>query len=268
MTELETDLLPRAQRGEPAAVEALLGAIAPRVRRFAQRLCGSAPDADDVLQDTLLTVARQVGQFDGRGSLASWVFTVTRNACLRRRRGLKNAPPRADDPELPDDEPNPEARAAESELVGALRAALRELPLEAREVILLRDVEGLSAAEAASVLRISQQALKSRLHRARSALRERLEPWLEPSAPPPSASCPDVMALWSKKLEGDLNQLDCATMEAHVLGCPACGSACAALKQALDLCRRSASETTVPPSVQARVKAATRAWAAERAHSG
>ncbi len=264
MTEPTNELIARAQRGEPAAIEELLGDVAPRVRRFGRRFCGTAHDADDALQDTLLAVAEHIGQYDGRASLASWVLTLTRNACLRRRRGLKNAPPEPDAPDVPDRAPGPEARAEERELANAVRDAVQALPLEAREVILVRDVEGLSAAEAASVLQISQQALKSRLHRARSALRERLRPWFEPHAAERTRACPDVMALWSRKLEGELSQLDCAAMEAHLRTCTPCSDTCGALKRALDVCRQSATETPVPAEVQASVKAATRRWAAER----
>jgi RNA polymerase sigma-70 factor (ECF subfamily) len=129
-------------------------------------------------------------------------------------------------------------------------------------VILLRDVEGLTAPDAAAALGISVEALKSRLHRAREALRTSLRPLLEPDAPRPSPACPEVVALWSTKLEGDLSQGDCTAMEQHLKTCPACTTACDALKKALLACRRSAT-SEVRPEVQARVKAAVRAWTAQ-----
>jgi anti-sigma factor RsiW len=84
---------------------------------------------------------------------------------------------------------------------------------------------------------------------------------LEPVVEQP-AGCPDVIALWSRKLEGDLSQGDCSTMEKHLAGCTVCGAACDALKKALVACQRARTEE-VPPEVQARVKAAVRAWAAQ-----
>ena len=135
--------------------------------------------------------------------------------------------------------------------------ALDSLSDEQREVILLRDVEGLTALEAADAIGISVDALKSRLHRARGVLREALVPVLEA----PSAACPNVVLQWSRKLEGDLSATDCAAMEEHVTACPHCTATCDALRQALLACKRSADED-VPSDVQARVKAAVRAWAA------
>ncbi len=259
------DALERAKRGDRAAIEALLTELAPRVYRFGLRLCGNPHDADDVLQDTLVNVTEHLGEFEGRASLSSWVFALARSACARRRRGMKNAAPRAADdaPEQSDGSPTPEAQAAGNELLAALSRALEQLTPESREVLLLRDVEGLSAADAALALSISVDALKSRLHRARTALREQLRPLLEPDPVGPRAGCPDIMTLWSQNLEGDLNQHDCARMEAHVSGCAACSKACDALKRALLVCQNVAT-TEVPPEVQARVRAAVEALSATR----
>ena len=254
-------LVERAQAGDAAALEALLGELAPSIQRFGMRMCKNPPDADDVLQDTLLTIATRLPEFEGRSSLTSWVFTIVRTACLRKRRGLKNQPPvDSEGVEQADPGASPEAITADRELSRALTRALDGLPDEYREVLLLRDMEGLTAPEAAESLGISVDALKSRLHRAREALRMALRPVLEAGAPPPTPQCPDVLHSWSEKLEGDLRQEDCAAMEKHVASCPACGSACAALKEALLLCRRAATDVGVDPKVQVRVKAAVRDW--------
>jgi len=119
-----------------------------------------------------------------------------------------------------------------------------------------------SAPEAASSLGIGVDALKSRLHRAREALRMALRPMLEPTSASAPSGCPDVDLLWSRKLEGDLSQGDCSAMEQHLINCPACGAACDALKRALLACQRVRTDE-VPPDIQARVKAAVRAWSAQ-----
>jgi RNA polymerase sigma-70 factor (ECF subfamily) len=137
--------------------------------------------------------------------------------------------------------------------------ALDELSDEYREVILLRDVESLTAPEAAETLGISVDALKSRLHRARQALRDTLRPALEPKVAPAPAGCPDIMLLWSRKLEGELDALDCAEMEKHLAQCPICESACATLKAALGACQREASRD-VPAEIQEQVRSAVRRW--------
>jgi RNA polymerase sigma-70 factor (ECF subfamily) len=226
-------------------------------------MCRNVHDAEDVLQDTLIGIAKHLGDFEGRSSLTSWAFALTRSACARKRRGLKNQPPAPDDhlAEAPDTAASPEARAAEQELAAALSGALDRLPDDYREVILLRDIEGLTAPEASSVLGLSVDALKSRLHRAREALRESLRPLLEPTIQA-RPGCPDVVGLWSKKLEGDLRSEDCAAMEKHLAECSSCGAACDALRRALVACTNVRTES-VPSSVQEKVKAAVRAWTSQ-----
>ena len=258
------ELVARARSGDREALEGVLAAIAPSVHRFGLRMCKNVHDAEDVLQDTLINIATHLGEFEGRSSLSSWVFALTRSACTRKRRGLKNRPPVSDEQiaETPDQAPTPEARAADQELASALSSALDGLSDDHREVILLRDIEGLSAPEASSALGISVDALKSRLHRAREALRTALRPLLEPTSASVPSGCPDVALLWSRKLEGDLSQGDCSAMQKHLATCPACGAACDALKRALLACQRVRTEE-VPPEIQARVRAAVRAWSAQ-----
>lgn len=256
------ELVARAQRGDRDALEAVLATIAPSVHRFGLRMCRNVHDAEDVLQDTLITIAEHLPEFEGRSSLSSWVFSLTRSACTRKRRGLKNQPPVSDEglEKEPDPAKTPEANAADHELATALSTALDGLSEDHREVIQLRDIEGLSAPEAASALGLSVDALKSRLHRAREALRAVLRPLLEPGGGAAPSGCPDVVELWSRKLEGDLSQGDCSAMEKHLESCPTCGAACNALKSALLACQRVRAEE-VPPAIQARVKAAVREWA-------
>jgi len=251
------ELVERAKRGDREAIEKLLESIAPAVRRFSLRMCKNQHDADDVLQDTLLNVAEHIGDFEGRSSLPSWVFALTRSACARRRRGLKNRPPKEPDEQRPDGGVTPDVDAERRELSEILMRALESLPEQQREVLLLRDMEGLSAQEAAAALEISIDALKSRLHRARASLKERLDVVLSPE-PEPRSGCPDIVQAWSRRLDGELSQPDCARMEAHVSSCPHCQKACDALKFALRLCQQASNEP-VPASIQERIRAAMRA---------
>lgn len=241
-------------------MEALLEHLAPTVQRFGNRLCGPSPDAEEVLQETLLSIATHLPEYEGRASLTSWVFTLVRTACIRRRRGLKNRPALDADalPERADEAPSPEERAEAQELAILVRAALDSLSDEHREVLLLRDAEGLTAPEAAQVLGLTVEALKSRLHRARAALREALAPRLERE--PPRVGCPDVALLLSRKLEGELRPADCAEMERHMEGCPSCTGGCDALRSALAACKASPTPE-LSPALRGRVAAAVRAWA-------
>jgi len=257
------DLIERAKTGDSVAMEQLLATVAPSIQRFGARMCRNDTDAEDVLQDALLTIANHLDEFEGRSSFSSWAFALTRSACSRKRRGLKNRPLESieEAEEKHEESPSPEQQAQDRELAQALNSALDGLPDEYREVILLRDVEALTAPETADSLGISVPAVKSRLHRARMALRDALKPVLEPRVTVVATSCPDVLALWSGKLEGDLSPVDCAEMEKHLESCAACASACTALKAALLACRR-AGTGEVRPEVQTAVKTAVHRWIA------
>lgn len=258
-------LVERARTGDRAAMETLLSQLAPVVHRFSVTLCRSPGETDDVEQDTLLSIASNLGGYEGRASLTNWVFALTRSACNRRRRGKKNQPKLGDEVlgDLHDDAPSPEQVTEREQMTRALSTALAVLPEDYREVLHLRDIEGLSAQEAAEALGISVDALKSRLHRARAALRERFKPFLDVSTPPPSSACPEITELWSRKREGDLAPIDCTVIEKHIEGCAACASVCETLRSALALCQQRREEP-VPPAVQARVRAAVEAWLAGR----
>jgi RNA polymerase sigma-70 factor (ECF subfamily) len=141
-----------------------------------------------------------------------------------------------------------------------LDAAISALEPMYREVLLLRDVEGLTAPEVAEVLGIRVDAVKSRLHRARLAVRERVAPALGVPPDSPEArkrrGCPDVLGVFERHLEGDLAPDDCARMEQHLAGCETCRGACSALRQQLSLCRSTPAQ--VPDSVKHSVQRAIR----------
>lgn len=253
-------VLDRARAGDRAALDELLSELAPRIRRFGRHLCGQT-DLDDVTQETLLSIVRGLPGWEGRGSLSSWVFALARSACARRRRGKKNAPHLSE--EALEGEiapaPDPEQQAQQSELGRALDRALARLSDDHREVILLRDVEGFTAPEAAATLGVSIDALKSRLHRARGVLRAELEQELGPTARPPKPGCPDVASAWSRHLEGEASDAAWAAVEAHADGCPACGEARRSLQTALDACRASGTLSCSQADVKRCVRAALEA---------
>ncbi len=142
------------------------------------------------------------------------------------------------------------------ELGSAVQRAIDALARPYREVLVLRDVEGLSAPEVAEALGIGVDAVKSRLHRARVAVREKLAPMVGVD-PPPAHGCPDVLAMFSRRLEGQVDAHLCEQMEHHVAGCTRCTAACDGLKRTLSLCAAT-RETAVPLGVQASVRRAVR----------
>jgi RNA polymerase sigma-70 factor (ECF subfamily) len=271
----DEDLLAAIRAGDDAAMGALLTRHAPAIYRFGVKMCRDPEDAKDVLQETLLAAARGVREFRGASSLSTWLYTVARSFCIKKRRTSKFAPRETvslDDqassvqPHAP--EKGPEETASDNELTALLDRAIASLDPANREVLVLRDVEGLTAPEVAEVLGVSVDAVKSRLHRARAEVRARLEaglPLAERSSQRPAAGgCPDVVALFSRFLEGEIGTVDCAAMQTHVAACTRCGAACEALKRTLALCRAE-PRGVLPPGVQERVRKALRDFTAQAA---
>jgi RNA polymerase sigma-70 factor (ECF subfamily) len=166
-------LLTAAQRGDRAALETLLSRHRKTVFRYGLRYCASTEDAEDAVQETLWAAARAIGTFRRAAAITTWLFAIVRNKCHRMLRSHDHAD--ADLADVLDQIPDP-ARSAEDEAATArirqiLAEALARLEPNHREVILLRDVEGFTAPEAADRLGLTVQALKSRLHRAREQLR-------------------------------------------------------------------------------------------------
>lgn len=262
----DADLLVAARDGDQTALEQLLERHQARVYRFGMKMCRHPEDAQDVLQETLLAMARSVRDFRGTSSISTWLYTVARSFCIKKRRRSQFAPEEtsldsADSRELvnlADPGKVPEEALASKQVEEALELAIRSLEPMYREVLVLRDMEGLTAPEVAEVLGITVQAVKSRLHRARVAVRDSVAPLLTiPSeVPSPVSSCPDVLTLLSKHLEGEISAEVCATMERHLGGCPRCRGACDSLKATLALCRTAGTVEEVPAAVQATVKRA------------
>jgi RNA polymerase sigma-70 factor (ECF subfamily) len=270
----DDELLAAARQGDTAALETLLVRYQPNLYRFGLRMCGNVEDAGDVAQESLVSMARSVRGFRGDASVSSWLYTIARRFCIKKRRRSKFAPVREEPLDAPaadvarqlvDPTPNPEQTAANSELATALTHAIDALEPAQREVLVLRDVEGLSAPEVAKILDMSVDAVKSRLHRARVAIREALGPALgRPGiAPPRGALCPDVLTLFSQHLEGEIDPGVCATMEAHLAQCHHCRQACESLKRTLAICRQLPTPD-VPASLAASVKTAIHTFLDQR----
>jgi len=270
----DDELVAAARQGDTAALETLLVRYQPHLYRFGLRICGNVDDAGDVAQESLISMARSVRDFRGDSSVSSWLYTIARRFCIKKRRRSKFAPPREESLDAPatdvaqhlaDPGPNPEQTATNRELATALTRAIDGLEPSQREVVVLRDVEGLSAPEVAKILEMSVEAVKSRLHRARVTIREQLAPTLGRPAivPARGALCPDVLTLFSRHLEGDIDPSVCAIMEAHLAQCHHCREACESLKRTLAICRQLPTPD-VPTSLAASVKAAIHAFLEQR----
>jgi RNA polymerase sigma-70 factor (ECF subfamily) len=181
------------RRGDPEAPEHLLDTYGDRVYRLAIRITGNEQDAEEVVQDALWTAARKIGMFKGESAFGSWVYRITANTAyqkLRGRQSRRHEIPWADIRPAFDDERHHaepvvdwsgkvEEPALQSELRTVLTTAINDLPAEYRTAFLMHDVEGLSNPEIAETLHLSLPAVKSRVHRSRLFLRERLSRYLQ-----------------------------------------------------------------------------------------
>ena len=157
------------------------------VYRYAHRLCGEAESAKDLVQETFLNAYRGLRHFRGDAKFSTWLYTIASRACLRMRRKRKGAPERELSLEefvptsegefrlqIPIDGLTPEQALENKELREALEQAIDKLPKKYRMVLVLRDMEGLSASEVGAIMRLSERAVKSRLHRARLFVRREM----------------------------------------------------------------------------------------------
>lgn len=273
LDESDQQLLERSRAGDARALETLLERHQAQVYRFGMKMCRDPEEAKDVLQDTLLAMARGVRDFRGASSISTWLYTIARSFCIKKHRRSKFAPDEersldtevtAEGAQLADPTQGPDEALAGKQVEHALERAIRSLEPLYREVLLLRDVEGLTAPEVAEVLGITVQAVKSRLHRARLAVRAQVAPLLgiPLDGEPAAGTCPDVLTLFSRHVEGEVSAELCAEMERHLQACARCRGACDSLKQTLSLCQATGPAVEVPPEVQATVKGALQSWLA------
>ena len=185
-------LVEKLRRGDPDAPDLLVATFGDRVYRLAIRITGNEQDAEEVVQDALWTAARKIHTFKGESAFGSWLYRITANAAyqkLRGRQDKKHEVPWEDllptfdelgqhvDP-VSDWSPKVEEPALQCELREVLSTAIDALPADYRTAFLMHDVEGLSNPEIAETLGISLPAVKSRVHRSRLFLRQRLSRYL------------------------------------------------------------------------------------------
>ncbi|MFE9630907.1 RNA polymerase sigma factor [Streptomyces sp. NPDC006463] len=167
-------LIKAAQDGDATSLATVVMESQPHVRKFAMSLCASPQDAEDAAQEALITLYRKIGTLRATGALASWMFRIVRNECLRQVRLLVS---RRDEASA-DPEASAERSAEDAVLhrleVERISAAISALPPDQRQVLIMRDMQGLPGKTVAHSLGLSSAAMKSRLHRARTALRHSL----------------------------------------------------------------------------------------------
>ena len=180
--ETEKRLVSRAQQGDEVAFGELAERYSTRLRRTLYRITRDCDAAYDAVQEALIRAWKNIGRFEGRSRFYTWLTRIGINEAYR---GLRRRPEESLEmidlvgERVPDWGNQPDQVFESREFLGAVDKALAELPLDYRSAVILRDVEGLSTAEAAETLGIGERSLKSRLHRGRMALRAELDDYFE-----------------------------------------------------------------------------------------
>ena len=184
-------LVQRLQSGDSSAMNELSALHASRIYQLAFRYMKNREDAEEITQDVLMKVYRKIAAFRGDAALSSWIHRITFNSAMSRLRTVRYSRPaevrEADMPsgdggstyrrqprEVADWSSLADEAVMRTQLKQRLVAAMAELPSIYRAPVILRDIQGLSTEEASAVLRVKPQTLKSRLHRGRLVLREKL----------------------------------------------------------------------------------------------
>jgi RNA polymerase sigma-70 factor (TIGR02960 family) len=211
---MATDLIDRARAGDGQAFRQLVEPYQRELQVHCYRILGSAQDAEDAVQETLLAAWRSLGGFEQRSSLRTWLYRIATSRCLNVLRSASRRPPMEwarkdiEPPEptrlgevawlepypdllladLPDQAPGPQARYEAREAISlAFITALQLLPPQQRAALILRDVLGFHTGEAAEILQASEQSVASALKRARATLAQH-PPTAHREAPPPPHS--------------------------------------------------------------------------------
>lgn len=185
----EQRLLARLHAGEDEAFDQLVAENTPRMLAVARNILPDESDAMDAVQNAFLSAWKSLDKFDGRSKLSTWLHQITVNACLMMLRTRRRRPETSIDPLLPAFESDGHLKIRQQrwretpgggielrETRDLVRGKIAELPETYRLVLVLRDIEGLDTEQAAAVLEITPEAVRTRLHRARLALKALLEP--------------------------------------------------------------------------------------------
>ena len=254
--ELES-ALQEIKTGTPEGVEKALGFLQQTVFSFSLKTCGHREDAEDTAQETLARTVPQLGKFDSPQALSVWLYKVARSRCLMSRRRSKFAPKQhlSLDEVLPDraelasrlasGEPGPEQHLLRKESAGELQRALLRIPPGYRQVLVLHDMEELTAREVAHITGLREGTVRVCLHRARAYLRNELavRPRRRRKPARRAPACKTLCAALSDYLDRQIDPQLCAKLEAHLDACAPCQAYLASLEETVRRCRRHCTPT-------------------------
>ena len=189
----EEELVGRLKDRDPEALKSIMHKYRARLLAVANRICNNPADAEEVVQDVFLTAQNKIDRFEGRSTLATWLHRITVNTALMKLRNQrlvhKNSIPMDDayaalaeregGPIFGGNVRSPDETYLSRELCEQIRQTVEGLPKPYKEVFLLRGIQGLSTKETGKILNVTPAAIKSRLHRSRGLIKERLDPYLD-----------------------------------------------------------------------------------------
>lgn len=270
--------LGRLRLGDPQVYEQVLGEMLPGLYRLAHGITQDPMEAQDAVQDALVSMVKRLEDFQERSSLSTWLYRITVNASMdkvrgRRRRGetipIEEYLPLFTEEgryaqEIVDWSDAPLERLLSSEAAERIRQAIASLPEEQRVVLVMKDMEDFPLAEIAQTLELSLPAVKSRLHRARLALRGVLASYFRERQGPPvrgqqkskkhKHTCQQLVELLCDYLEGDLPEEEKKELDRHMRECAPCMAFLKTYKKTSQLCKSLRPED-IPREMRERLEA-------------
>lgn len=251
------------RKSDPQSVQEAIGLLQNTVFSFSMKVCGDREDAEDTMQDVLVSSLPHLAKLRDPRALSVWLYTVAKRRCWRNRRGSIHARYKtiALDDLMPDEkelsllragtEISPETRSMRKENSLLVHSAVLQLPSQYRIVLVLHDMEDLDTAQIAEVLSLQPGTIRVRLHRARLLVRRELaKPLTQRSHKTPARkagkttadprklpTCGEIFANLSEYLDGRIEPKSCSQMQAHIEACPQCVLFIRDLKRAIDRCR-------------------------------
>ncbi|MHB1840734.1 MAG: sigma-70 family RNA polymerase sigma factor [Acidobacteriaceae bacterium] len=243
---------------DPASVPTALRLLQGTVFSFSMKICGHREDAEDTMQDVLVSSLPHLAKIEDPRALSVWLYTAARNRCWRNRKKQSHRKTVALEDLLPDGtdlsalltatSSSPEQQTLSNEDHLLVHAAILQLAPQYRLVLVLHDMEELDTEQVAAVLSLQPGTVRVRLHRARLLLRKEMEKLLNPqpvaahrrkkSAQKRPRECMEIFGNLSEYLDGRMEKKSCAQLQAHIDACPACIAFLSDLKLAIDRCRK------------------------------
>lgn len=226
----------------PYTIESLFANYHGKIYRLALSISRNEKDAEDILQNTFLKIARSIGSFRRQSKISTWIYRIAYNEALmllrKRKRQFKfirrfKAEERSRPKLFVNWSKLPDELVLDKELKGRLDGALRHIDIKYRMPLLLHKVDGLPLKDTASVLRLNSDSLKSRLHRAQMMVRKEISEYFKDKEETANKKCGLLTKFVYDYARGALDKKRRFSFRRHIIGCPSCNSFLNAYRNAI-----------------------------------